>query len=298
MKNRALSFVIVTAIYAAAAASGVVSYMYLPFSLWLNLLIADIIATVVTFAFSVIFSNASVYDPYWSVQPLVIVAAFAITSHYIGAAQILCLVAIFIWGIRLTANWAYTFHGLTHQDWRYTMLKETTGKLYPFVNFLGIHLVPTLIVYGCTLPAVFLMINSVQLNIVSVVFFAISMLAVLLQGTADCQMHAFRKSGKGGFIRSGVWKYSRHPNYLGEILMWWGIALACAFAMPRYWYLCAGAFANTLLFLFISIPLADKRQSRKPGFEQYKAATHMLLPIRKSISGDAQVTEYNGKEEK
>ena len=281
LENRAFSFIIVLLVYLLATASGVLSYLYLPFDFWLNLLLADIVATTVTFLFSVVFRNASVYDPYWSVQPIVIVIAFAIKAPVLGAAQILTMVVVFIWGVRLTANWAYTFHGLGHQDWRYTMLKQTTGKFYPFVNFPGIHLVPTLIVYGCTLPAVFTLVYSPTFNAGSAVFFTLSVCAVILQGTADCQMHSFRKKGQGGFIRNGVWKYSRHPNYLGEILMWWGIALAFVCIMPEYWYLIAGALANTLLFLFISIPLADKHQSRKPGFEDYKASTRMLLPIKK-----------------
>lgn len=281
LKNRLFSFIIIAFVYIFASACGVVSYFWLPFDFWLNLLIADIIATAVTFIFSVIFGNASVYDPYWSVQPIVIVIAFAVKAPVIGLAQVLPMIAVFIWGLRLTANWAYTFHGMEHQDWRYTQLKEQTGKLYPVVNFLGIHLVPTLIVYGCTLPVVFTLVYAPAFNLGSAVFFIVSLMAVLLQGTADYQMHKFRKSRKGGFIREGLWKYSRHPNYLGEILMWWGIALALVCIMPQYWYLIAGAFANTLLFVFISIPLADKRQSRKPGFEKYKASTRMLLPIKK-----------------
>lgn len=281
INNRALSFVLMTLVYIIATISGIISYMFLPFDFWLNLLIADVVATVVTFMFSLIFKNASVYDPYWSVQPLVIVLAFVIISNTVDWSQILCLVVVFIWGIRLTANWAYTFHGLGHQDWRYTMLKEKTKKLYLLVNFLGIHLVPTLIVYACTLPIVVLIVNAASLNIFSIIFLVISLLAVILQGTADCQMHAFRKRKQGGFIRNGVWKYSRHPNYLGEILMWWGIALAVICAMPNHFYLFIGAFANTLLFLFISIPLADNHQARKPGFEEYKKQTRMLLPIKK-----------------
>ena len=281
LKNRSFGFITITVIYAIAIACGIVSYIYLPFDFWLNLLLADIIATAVTFLFSVIFRNASVYDPYWSVQPIVIVIAYMVKAPAIGAAQILPIIAVFLWGIRLTANWAYTFHGLTHQDWRYTMLKEKTGKLYPIINFCGIHLVPTLIVYGCTLPVVFTLVYAPVFNAGSAVFFAVSIFAVILQGTADCQMHKFRKDGQGGFIRTGIWKYSRHPNYLGEILMWWGIALAFVCVMPEHWYLITGAFANTLLFLFVSIPLADGHQSRKAGFAEYKSATRMLLPIKK-----------------
>ena len=90
-------------------------------------------------------------------------------------------------------------------------------------------------------------------------------------------MHRFRNSGTGGFIRTGVWKHSRHPNYAGEILMWWGVGLASFTAMPDRFYLLAGALINTLMFLFVSIPMADKRQSRKPGFEEYKKETRILL---------------------
>lgn len=281
LESRACSFFIVAIVYAVAIGCAVPTYILLPFDFWLNLLIADVAATVVTFIFSVVFKNASVYDPYWSVQPIVILIAFAIKATQINATAILAMIAVFVWGLRLTANWAYTFHGLTHQDWRYTMLKQKTGKLYPIVNFLGIHLVPTLIVYGCTLPAVFTLIYTPAFNAGSAVFFAVSILAVILQGTADIEMHAFRKSRTGGFNRRGLWKYSRHPNYLGEILMWWGIALAFVCVMPERWYLIAGALANTLLFLFVSIPLADNRQARKQGFTEYKAQTRMLLPVKR-----------------
>lgn len=109
----------------------------------------------------------------------------------------------------------------------------------------------------------------------------ISLGAAAMQGIADIQMHRFRKHRTGTFIRTGLWKYSRHPNYLGEILMWWGVALAVVSVYPGVWYLCAGAAANTVLFLAVSIPLADDRQAKKEGFANYKAHTRMLLPIKK-----------------
>ena len=94
-------------------------------------------------------------------------------------------------------------------------------------------------------------------------------------------MPTFRKNRNAPFIRIGLWKYSRHPNYLGEILMWWGVGLSVLCAAPGTWYLVAGAVANTTLFFAVSIPMADKRQSRKDGFAEYKKQTRMLLPIKK-----------------
>ena len=280
LKNRTASFVIVTLVYVLATVAGIVIYRALSFDWWLNLLIADVAATVLTFVFSLIFRNASVYDPYWSVQPIVILVAFAL-GKAMTPARVLLLIAVCFWGVRLTANWAYTFHGLTHQDWRYTMLHEKTGIFYPIINFVGIHMVPTLIVYGCTVPAVYAFLHEGNWNAGSVLFFCLSVGAVVLQGTADIQMHRFRKNRTGTFIRTGLWKYARHPNYLGEILMWWGVALAVICVHPGAWYLCVGALANTVLFLVVSIPMADNRQSTKPGFTEYKQQTRMLLPIKK-----------------
>ena len=278
--NRAASFIIVAAVYIVALLAGILTYLLLPMHFALRLLVADVLATTVTFLFSVILENASVYDPYWSVQPPVILTAFAIMRG-LNPTRLLALAAVWLWGVRLTANWAYTFKGLTHQDWRYTLLMEKTGAFYPLINFLGIHLVPTLVVYACTLPAVFLFEADVQLNVGFVAFTALSVLAALMQGLADVQMHSFRKRGVGGFIEEGLWRFSRHPNYLGEILMWWGIGLAVLSVMPEKPYLLAGALLNTLLFTFVSLPMAEKRQGEKPGFAEYKNRTRLLLPIPK-----------------
>ncbi len=280
-ESKAFSFTAILVIYALAILVGYLSYILLPINLvWLKLLVADIIATILTFIFSLIFKNSSVYDPYWSVQPIVILALFAI-KYGLTTSSILILIAVSIWGIRLTLNWAYTFGDLTHQDWRYTMLKEKTGVFYPIINFIGIHLVPTLVVYACILPAVFVVINKPSINLGAVIFITLSLGAVLLQGTADLQMHKFRKNRNSTFIRTGLWKYSRHPNYLAEISMWWAIGLASVCMMKVKWYLLLGAVLNTLLFIFVSIPLADNKQAKKEGFEEYKKSTFALLPIPK-----------------
>ena len=279
-ENRLISFLIVTIVYAIATIVGVLVYKSLNLSWWLSLLIADVVATIVTFIFSVVFNNASVYDPYWSVQPPIILIAFAFGKK-LTALGVLLIIAVCFWAIRLTANWAYTFKNLCHQDWRYTMLKETTGAFYPIINFAGIHLVPTLVVYGCILPAVYAVVGSCTANAFSVIFICLSIGSATMQGIADIQMHKFRKNKNGAFIRNGLWKYSRHPNYLGEILMWWGVALAVVSSTPNAFYLILGAVANTLLFLVVSIPMADKRQSKKDGFNEYKSQTRALLPIVK-----------------
>lgn len=278
--NRIASIVYVLIAYVVATVVGVLVYKKLSFPIAYSLLVADVVATIVVFAFGCIVGNASVYDPYWSVQPLVIgVAMFS--TYGISPLSLLMFAVVFVWGVRLTGNWLHEFHDLTYQDWRYTMLAQKTKFFYPVVNFLGIHLVPTLVVWGCVLPLVDAIVYRLELNVLSVVFVALGLGAVVLQTIADVQMHKFRKNRTSTFMRQGLWKYSRHPNYLGEICLWWCMALACVCAHPSMWYLCAGALANTLLFAFVSIPMADGRQSKKPGWDAYKKQTRALLPIYK-----------------
>lgn len=284
LEKKIPSLIIVACAYIVAITAGVTSYLFIPIpaEFWVKLLVADVIATTVIFIFSLIFRNASMYDAYWSVQPLVIVLGFFIVNK-ITVFSVLALIAVFVWGIRLTINWIYTFDNLKWQDWRYTMLKEQTKKFYPVINYLGIHMFPTIVVYSCILPIIYGIIRAPEANVATFIFFITAILSAVLQGIADFQMHRYRKNRTTPFIREGLWKHSRHPNYLGEITMWWSMGLMATISIniPILYLLLIGALINTIMFLVVSIPLADKRQSRKEGFEQYKRATFMLLPFKK-----------------
>lgn len=279
--NKWLSLIAILLAYILAAIIGLIIYIKLPFEFYYRLLIADVAATVIIFTFSLIFNNASCYDPYWSVTPLFIVIVLLLTKP-LNLARILVGLAVIGWGVRLTLNWIYTFDNLNWIDWRYKMLKEKSPKLYPIINLLGIHMFPTLVVYLCILPVMFMFYNEVKTNVFVVLFYLLAVLSFTMQGIADLEMHKFRKHKTGTFIRTGLWKYSRHPNYLGEILMWISIALLAISALGNYYFLITGAIVNLLMFLFISIPMAENHQkSRKEGFAEYKKATRMLLPIYK-----------------
>ena len=116
MKNkRGFGFLIVAGVYVLAIVCGIFIYRALPGAYWLRLLLADVGATALVFVFSVLLNNASVYDPYWSVQPIVILFAFLV-SHTVTPIGAALLSVVAVWGVRLTANWAYTFRGLDCQD--------------------------------------------------------------------------------------------------------------------------------------------------------------------------------------
>jgi steroid 5-alpha reductase family enzyme len=189
------------------------------------------------------------------------------------------LVAVWFWGIRLTANWAYTFHNLQEEDWRYVMYRERCPKTWHLVNFFGINMMPTVVVFMAMIPAILLVeLDPIRTNIVFKAGCVISIAAAALQWEADRQAHRFRRENPGKVCCTGLWKSSRHPNYLGEILMWWGVAIMYVAFVPSHWYTIFGAVVVTCLFLFISIPMMEKRQmANKPEYAEYKKRTRVLF---------------------
>jgi steroid 5-alpha reductase family enzyme len=269
-------------IYAAAIAIGIVIFLSLPgLKFVTGLFVADIAATLFVWLMGLILKNSSVYDPYWSVAPIVMAPLAAVYLKILNVGVILLLGVILLWGIRLTANWAYTFKNLNEQDWRYSQLKKGHPNLWFITNLLGIHLFPTAVVFLIMMPAFMFIRNFTHLNAGIVLSVCLCIFAITLQAISDAQMHRFRKSAvnAGHINQTGLWKYIRHPNYLGEILMWWGVYLMLLFTRPDLWLALIGPLSNTLMFIVISIPLMENRQlNNKPDYQAYKQYTGMLLP--------------------
>ncbi len=272
-------------VYAAAIALGIFLYVTLSDVMndYLAILIADVSATVLVWASGVVLRTASAYDPYWSLQTLVIYLCLLIKNNNWHVGTILLLVAIILYSARLTMNFAIGFHSLGYVDWRYRMLKEKSGKFYQVVNLFGICMFPTLVVYLATLPVI--AYASVEaFSVIDIIGLAVIVLGTLLEFIADAQMKAFVKIRKdrSEVLNRGVWKYSRHPNYLGEISIWFGVALTLILSHFNYWYFIVGAVVNLLMFIFISIPMEERHfKGYKPDYEQYKKETHMLLILPK-----------------
>jgi steroid 5-alpha reductase family enzyme len=175
-----------------------------------------------------------------------------------------------------------TFDGLHRQDWRYDQLKQQSKKFFPLVNLFGIQLMPTLIVYACLLPGFYYILRGGGINALTILGLLLILCGAILETVADRQMPVFRKqrANRSCLLRNGLWRHSRHPNYLGEIIVWWGVYLVMLSTQPDLWYLALGALANTCLFLFISIPLSEKHLATyKAGYDNYFKETRMLLPI-------------------
>lgn len=242
--------------------------------LWLDGLAADLLATVIVFAFSRAYRNSSFYDAYWSVLPPFLMVAWWVRA---GAPADdvrawLVIGVITVWAVRLTTNWAYGFPGLHHEDWRYPMLKQKAGRWEAVVDLTAIHVFPTLQVFAGMLPVLVVLTHRDRhVGWLDVLAVGAGLGAVALEFVADAQMHRFARTKQPGqVIDHGVWRWSRHPNYFGEFSFWVSLALFGLAAAPRtWWWETGGAVLMLALFEFASIPLMERRSlDRRPSYQE------------------------------
>ena len=252
--------------------------------LW-NMFWADIAATVAIFVFSRLYKNSSFYDAYWSVIPPLIALywTMAATAQGIDMTRAwLVVILVWLWGVRLTANWATFWPGLEHEDWRYGPIKTNAGKWNALADFSAIHLFPTVIVFAACLPIyAAVAMDARPLNALDYLAAAVTLIAILIELVSDIQLHRFLTHRKPGEImKTGLWALSRHPNYFGEWLFWAGLALFGLAAVPSaWWWVLPGAIAMLVMFLVASIPMIDKRSvERRPEYQAHMARVSGFVP--------------------
>ena len=244
--------------------------------------ILAILATAIVFIFSLLVNNSSLYDPYWSIAPPVIFTCWIIAINdewMITGRQLLILIPAYAWGIRLTLNWIRRWKGIDDEDWRYREFRDRFGKWYWPVSFLGIHLFPTIIVLLACIAVFPAMAYPGPLAPVDSIACLITIVAIILETSADRQLRFYlRNPDDKPFLATGLWHYSRHPNYFGEVLFWIGLFIFSLGVRPFTWWTIPGPAGMILLFRFISLPMMDRRMLKKPGYEEYLKKTSGIIP--------------------
>jgi steroid 5-alpha reductase family enzyme len=225
--------------------------------------------------------NGSMFDPWWSVLPPV-AALWLASGGTAGVPDLrvtLVLIVVWIWAVRLTSNWVRDWPGLHHEDWRYLDLYTKGPKA--LIRLLAVHLFPCVVVFLGSLPLVPALVWGTRaVGALDWIALVVGIAAAVIELVADEQMRRFaRTKSPGDVMDRGMWRYSRHPNYFGEILFWWSLWFFALAAAPAWWWTVIGPLAMVTMFLAASIPMLDDRsRARRPSFAAYAKRTSALVP--------------------
>lgn len=268
MKQKPKDLFKILFIYLLAFGAAVLVLIYMPVEdkLW-KTAIADFVAMVIVFLFSVRYNNSSVYDPYWSAVPIFIVLYWLISSGQSDFLHKIIWTMIVLWGVRLTWSWILRWDGMEDEDWRYVNIRKKTGKNYWLASFFAIHLLPSIIVFIALIPVYFAMFSfhNKPHTWFAIIAFVFTISSILLEKSADDELRRFVKyrKNKNERIQTKLWILLKYPNYLGEMAFWWGLYFLSLTVNPNLWWTFFGPLIVTFLFLFISIPMMKKHNKGK-----------------------------------
>lgn len=246
-------------------------------------LVASLVFLSLVFVLSRWLGRLDVVDVAWGLAFVVIaVAGFVYADHMVGlnVASLVVLLVV-IWGLRLAAHIAKRLKK-GHEDPRYTELRQKWRGSEAVNAYFRVFLLQAVLAFVVALPVVLVNRAPEQgLGWLALAGGLIWLVGFVFEAVGDKQLADFVSQAKnqGRVMDKGLWRYTRHPNYFGELTQWWGIFVV-ALVVPYGWLGFIGPLVLTVLILFISgIPLNEKRQVQKSGWLAYQKRTSVLLPL-------------------
>ncbi len=228
---------------------------------------------------SLVVRDASIVDTFWGPGFLLSLAVVFPSTEGDPLRRIFLLGMVSLWGLRLAIHLMLRSRG-RGEDFRYAKWRRESGSSWWWKSFFQVFLLQGVVLFLLVLPYAFALQDPAPLSLWNVTGGLLWMTGFLTESVADAQLLSFKRrpGSRGRVMDEGVWRYSRHPNYFGESLLWWGIYLFCL--TPMVWWGFYSPLLLTLLLLYVSgVHLLDENLSRRgPHFREYMERTSAFLP--------------------
>lgn len=236
----------------------------------------------ITWALSVVRRDASIVDIVWAFGFVVVAwIAFALGD---GALErkLLVSVLVTIWGLRLTGYtlWRKRDEG---EDFRYREMRTRHGRRFPLISLFSVYLWQGLGMWAVSLPvqAAQVLPSPSGLTALDIAGAALVVGGMVFEFCGDRQLARFRAdpANRGKVMDRGLWRYTRHPNYFGDLCVWWGV-FVIALAADGAWWTVVGPLTMTAIFMkFFGVPLMERHLAEtKPGYADYVRRTSAFFP--------------------
>ncbi len=235
------------------------------------------------FVYSLVKKRNEVADVAWGLGFVLLAWVSLFLSQDFGLRSILVNILVSVWGLRLAIHIHSRNKGKA-EDYRYLAWRKEWGKWFYLRSYMQVYLLQGFLLYLIVFPI--LMIHSrpgSSLGWLDLVGVFVWLFGFYFESVGDAQLARFIKNpeNKGKLMQTGLWAYTRHPNYFGEVTQWWGIWLI-ALSIPNGWMSIIGPITITFLILKVSgIPLLEKKMAENPDFAEYKKSVSLFFPLPK-----------------
>lgn len=241
-------------------------------------LIISIYATI-WFVVSLIKKRNDVADVAWGLGYILLCIFYFITQEF-SQRTLLLYSLVIIWGLRLFIH-IYLRNKGKSEDFRYLKWRQEWGKWFYLRSYFQIYLFQGFFLLLIIFPVTLTSSNpQPSLNYLDFIGLFIWLFGFYFEAVGDYELVQFKKdsNNKGKVLKTGLWQYTRHPNYFGEVTMWWGIFII-ALSSPNGFYALISPLTITFLIVFVSgIPMLEKKYQGNIEFEEYKKQTNKFFP--------------------
>lgn len=234
------------------------------------------------FVLSLILKRNDIADSAWGIGILIVVATSYFLSEEKGVLMSTILVLVALWGVRLSLR-IFLRNMRKEEDYRYKKWRDEWGRWFFLRSYFQVYLLQgfLMIIVGYSGVHASVYAQGAPLGVLTVLGALMWCVGYFFEVVGDWQLDRFvnSKPPQGAILKDGLWKYSRHPNYFGEVTMWWGIWLMVAVLPMSYVALISPLMITFLILKVSGIPMLERRFEGNPEFEEYKRKTSAFFPL-------------------
>lgn len=224
-------------------------------------------------------SDASVVDGFWGVTIAALGWFYLLAVPTDGVVPWVAVALVTAWGGRLSGylfrrNWGEP------EDFRYRRMRERHGRGFPLVSLFTVFLLQALLAWIVSAPLFQAAAGTGDPGVWGWIGAAVALAGLVWEVVADRQLQRFvaGRDREDAVLRSGLWRYSRHPNYFGEFVFWWGMFLLVASTGGALWSVAGPALMTVLLLRVSGVPMLEEKLSRRPEYRRYAERTNAFFP--------------------
>lgn len=247
----------------------------------------------IAWIYSAIRKDVSIVDSLWSLFFLLMASVYALASAPLSERGLLVLVLVAVWAIRLSTYITVRNHG-EPEDYRYQSIRANNDPGFWYKSLFIVFLLQSTLAWVISLPLLAAITSKSGLTVLDAIAVAVFALGFLFEAGGDYQLAKFKSNpeNKGKVLDTGLWRYTRHPNYFGDFCIWWSFYLF-ALSVGAWWSIIAPLLMSVLLLKVSGVAMLEKTiGDRRPKYAEYIDQTNAFFPgPRRSGNGFQEVSK-------